>query len=386
MRFRLRPAELVLACFALYALLRAWALGTLSVDARAIPRSDIFIALLFVLTVRLGLEYRKLPWPPELAHKARRHALLLVVSILAGLGPGLVVFALLPGYLPDMSRKDGGTLMSFLLVAHACVRDGLAFLVPGPFLWLATGLYIKRRGRFSLAGFSSEAGPGALSVLRDWAPPLALIYSYLAFGPIISQRLFPDRDAVLAHIDRVLFLGHSPTKLCEAILWPPLSEWLSGCYIFYGPLYPLVLGAIFAQPDRAAFRETAFALTLVLAVGYVGYAMVPAVGPLFLEKFDRSVDLYYTGWLKAQLMDQTRVPRDCFPSLHTAASLTLLWGAARHVPRLARVLAPIVLSIPFACIYLRYHYVTDVIAGVALFAAVAFWTWRSDALQASFRA
>jgi membrane-associated phospholipid phosphatase len=182
----------------------------------------------------------------------------------------------------------------------------------------------------------------------------------------------------------VLFLGRDPSKLCERILWAPLSEWLSGCYVFYGPLYPLVLGSLFAKRDRAPFREAAFALSLVLAVGYVGYAMVPAVGPLFVEKFDRSIDLYYTGWIKAQLMDRTRVPRDCFPSLHTAASLTLLWECRRHLPRLAWVLAPIVLSIPLACVYLRYHYVIDIVAGLALFVAVAVWTSRSRTLQTAF--
>jgi membrane-associated phospholipid phosphatase len=384
-RFRPRPAELVLLLFAGYCLVRAGLGGTLSVDTHAVPRGDIFIALLFVLTVRLGLDYRDLEWPTAPASQRRRHALLLVVFVLAGVLPGIVVFIALPRYLPSPSHRDGGAVTSLVLFGYACVRDALAFLVPGPFLWLATGLYIKRHGRFTLRGFFVDGAPAAFDVLRDWAPPLALVYCYLALGPIISQRLFPDRDASLAAIDRLLFFGRDPTKLCERLIWPPLSEWLSGCYVFYGPLYPLVLGCLFAQRERAPFREAAFALSVVLAVGYVGYAMVPAVGPLFLEKFERSVELYYTGWLKAQLMDRTRVPRDCFPSLHTAVSLTLLWVTSRHLPRLAWVLAPIVLSIPFACVYLRYHYVTDVIAGVLLFGAVATWTSKSRGLQAAFR-
>jgi membrane-associated phospholipid phosphatase len=244
---------------------------------------------------------------------------------------------------------------------------------------------VKRQGRFSVIGLIKDGAPAAIDVLRDWAPPLALIYCYVALGPILNQRLFPDRDAAIARIDSFLFFGHDPLKLCERIISAPLSEWLSACYVFYGPLYPLVLGAIFTKKERAPFREAAFAVTLVLAIGYVGYALVPVVGPLFAEKFEKSLDLYYTGWLKDQLMDRTRVPRDCFPSLHTAASLTMLWSAARHLPRFARFLFPVVISIPFACIYLRYHYVTDVLAGLALFAIVAACTSRSQRLQAAFR-
>jgi membrane-associated phospholipid phosphatase len=145
-----------------------------------------------------------------------------------------------------------------------------------------------------------------------------------------------------------------------------------------------VLAWVFARRDAARFRELAFALTLTFAIGYVGYTIVPAQGPLFLQQFHVSLDEYLGARLKAQLMDRTRVPRDCFPSLHTAGSLVLLWGAFRSARRLGWVLAPIVLSIPFACVYLRYHYVVDVIAGALLFTFVVLVTTRSARLQAAF--
>jgi membrane-associated phospholipid phosphatase len=383
-RFRPRPAELVLLLFMSYCLVRAGAGGILAFDRHAVPRGDIFIVLLFVLSLRLGLEYRNLPWPPSLSRARRRHLFSLLAFLLLGIVPAVFVFVALPRYLPGVSARDGGALMQSVLFAYACLRVGLAFLVPGALLWLASGLYLKRHGGFTLGGFLAESGPAALDVLRDWIPPLALIYCYLALGPVISQRLFPDRDLALAHLDELLFFGRNPSQLCEKLISPALSEWLSGCYVFYGPLFPLVLGALYAKRERAPFRETAFALSLVLSVGYLGYALVPAVGPLFTEKFERPLDLYYTGWIKDRLMDRVRLPRDCFPSLHTAASLTLLWGA-RRVPSLAWGLLPIVLSIPFACVYLRYHYVTDILAGLALFGAVAAWSSRSPSLQARFR-
>jgi membrane-associated phospholipid phosphatase len=368
-----------------YGLVRLLAAGDASIRAPpSLPRGDILIAMLLVLSVRLGLEYRALPWPEELASQKRLHGVLLIAFLLAGILPTVAMFAL-PQYAPDVSAQGGGAVAQSVLFAYACLRVGLTFLVPGAFFWLASGLYVKRHGRFSVLGLMKDGAPAAVDVLRDWAPPLALIYCYVALGPILNQRLFPDRDAAIARIDAFLFFGKDPLKLCEKIISAPLSEWLSACYVFYGPLYPLVLGAIFTKKERAPFREAAFAVTLVLAVGYVGYALVPVVGPLFAETFEKSLDLYYTGWLKDQLMDRTRVPRDCFPSLHTAASLTMLWSTVRHLPKFARFLFPVVISIPFACIYLRYHYVTDVLAGLALFATVALCTSRSERLQAAFR-
>jgi membrane-associated phospholipid phosphatase len=63
----------------------------------------------------------------------------------------------------------------------------------------------------------------------------------------------------------------------------------------------------------------------------------------------------------------------------------LLWGAFRHTRRLFWVLAPFVLCIPFACVYLRYHYVVDILAGLLLFLGVTVATTRSRALQEAFR-
>jgi hypothetical protein len=383
-RSRLRPAEVVLLLFVGYCFLRAAISGTFAINTTVLPRGDMVITFVFVLTVRLGLAYRDTPWRPEDVGRRKRHSILLVAFLMVGIIPGIVLFVTIPDYMPHVDSRNGGAATSYLVFFYSSVRDALAFLVPGMFLWLGMGLHIKKHGGFSLKESISESGSAAVDVLRDWTPPLALLYSYIALGPIISQRLFPDRDAALERLDRFLFFGRSPTMLCQSIISAPLSEWLSGCYVFYVPLFPLVLGALFAKHQRGPFREAAFALTLVLAVGYVGYAIVPAIGPVFFETFDRNLGLYYTARLKEHLMDQGRVPRDCFPSLHTGASLTLLWSAARHMPKLAWALSPIVLSIPFACVYLRYHYVVDIIGGLALCAVVMTWTTRSRALQAAF--
>jgi membrane-associated phospholipid phosphatase len=384
LRFRPRPAEIVLLSFVAYGLLRVLTAPSAPEPntPHALPRGDIFIALLFVVVLRMGLRYRETPWPAGHAREARLFALTFLPALLFGVLPGAATYVFLPQYLPRLTYS-GGAVSGTVLFVYSSVRALLAFLVPGAFFWVTTGLYVKKHGRLSARGLLVEGAPAALEVLRDWAPPLVLVYCYVALGPMLSQRLFPDRDPFISRIDQALFFGHNPSELCEKIISAPLSEWLSACYTFYLPLFPLVLGAIYAKRERHPFREGAFALSLVLAVGYVGYGMVPVVGPLFFQKFDKSLDIYYTAWIKNQLMDRTRVPRDCFPSLHTAASLTLLW-ASRHVRKLAWALSPIVLSIPFACVYLRYHYVTDVLAGMLLFVAVTRWTSRSRSLQAAF--
>jgi membrane-associated phospholipid phosphatase len=357
--------------------------GDFTLNQRSVPRSDFFLVFFIVLGIRLFAEYRRTPWPPEVATQRTLHFAFLGLFFL------FVPFVLRP-YLPKVrSLPSGesweGIASELFLDLYAWTQVVLLIVIPFGLFWLASAQHIKVHGRLDTVGMVRGGWRKLLGTLRDWVPIMALLYSYGLMGPVIGRGLFGDQDAALARIDRVMFLGHDPRVLCEAIISRPLSEWLCASYVFYLPLYPLVLAWVFARRDPGPFRELGFALTLTLAVGYVFYTIVPAQGPLFLDHFDVSLDAYLGERLKAQLMDRTRVPRDCFPSLHTAASLILLWGAFRHARRLFWVIAPIVLSIPFACVYLRYHYVVDVLAGVALFAGVATLTVRSTTVQAAVR-
>ena len=98
------------------------------------------------------------------------------------------------------------------------------------------------------------------------------------------------------------------------------------------------------------------------------------MGPVLAQRFEVSLDLYYVRDMKEMLMDRARITWDCFPSMHTAGSMLMSWLCWRHARRMFWLTLPMEASTPFACVYLRYHYVVDVIAGVALFLFVVWVT------------
>jgi membrane-associated phospholipid phosphatase len=65
-----------------------------------------------------------------------------------------------------------------------------------------------------------------------------------------------------------------------------------------------------------------------------------------------------------------RVPRDCFPSLHTANTFLVMLLVWRQARKLAWLYIPLGSSCIAATIYLRYHYTIDVMAGLVLGGAV----------------
>ncbi len=360
----IRPAEKVLLGYVAYAVLRMAIAGRFAVHFGLLPGPDLFLVFLAIVTARLFAEYTRfsLPGSARTVHRA------LALVAAAGAAIGLAVVGL-------ESWRDYGDARAastwLLFLREQASRIGLALLLPS-FAWLVVGRRLRETPEAAAALAPLPLAREALSVLggaaRDWLAVVLTIYAYSSTEA--SGALFGDADDALKHVDRALFFGHDPNVLLERVISPALSEWMAGCYVFYLFLFPIALGVVYAI-DPPRFRWLAFSVALTLALGYVGYSLVPARGPVFTTHFDVSLDVYYLQPVKEQLMDRMRVPRDCFPSLHTAASLVLLRGTYRSAPKLALALAPIVLTIPIACVYLRYHYVVDVIAGVALFALVA---------------
>jgi membrane-associated phospholipid phosphatase len=178
-------------------------------------------------------------------------------------------------------------------------------------------------------------------------------------------------DDQIASIDRMIFLGTNPVTWLESYVSQPLSEWMSFAYTVYGFLFLFVIGLFFMKEDRKPFRHASFALCSAFALGYLGYILAPVKGPLFTQHFSTDLGIYYTKDIKAALMDRYRIEYDCFPSLHTAIGLILSWECWRSARAVFWISLPVIVSIPIACVYLRYHYVTDVLAGALLALGVA---------------
>ena len=210
--------------------------------------------------------------------------------------------------------------------------------------------------------------------IRESLPLILTICFYPLIPIVINSHHLGDQDEAIAAIDRFLFGGIDPIHSLESVISGSLSEWTALAYTFYGFMFLIVIGVLFIRNDRKPFRHFSFVICLGLSLGYIGYSLVPVRGPLSIHTFTTSLQLHYLDQVKTVLMDKTRINRDCFPSLHTAISLLLLWECWRYARVLFWTFLPFVITIPFACVYLRYHYVTDVIAGVFLSIFVILFT------------
>jgi membrane-associated phospholipid phosphatase len=212
-----------------------------------------------------------------------------------------------------------------------------------------------------------------LKDLRLFIPFFIIVFLYPLI-PLIIKAGIIDKDSTLMKWDSFIFFGTNPLLWLEKIVSIPLTEFLSFTYSFYGPFFGLLIGLYFLEEKREALEELLFMSTAALAIGYIFYTLVPAVGPLYTQAFNVNLDLNLMKEIKFNLMDKPRIDRDCFPSLHTTISLLTLFSAYKNKRNIFWVLLPLIITIPFACVYLRYHYVVDVLAGIILFIALAIFT------------
>lgn len=239
----------------------------------------------------------------------------------------------------------------------------VAFLV-----FFASVRYALGTGLLEGAGPLREIG----GVLRDWSPFLLFSLAYETFRTKIwTVLLVRDRDADLLRLDRLLF-GETPAVPLERFLSPLLTNVMAVSYFMHLVLPPTVAVLLYRR-QRQVFREFLLAILVAGVLGSIGYVAVPAVGPgvafpdLFRTKL--SGELYQP---MAEILDAARAPRDAFPSLHVAISTIVLWYGAKRGRAFFGVLLLLVLGNWASTLYLRYHYLVDVLAGWATAGAAIF--------------
>ncbi len=207
-------------------------------------------------------------------------------------------------------------------------------------------------------------------VLRDWLPFPCVLLGYRMIHFLVNCErnggFLPDRDGWLIAADRALF-GLDPTVWLERIASPLLTEFLQIIYATNYFLPAVLVLVLYLSGRETAFRHSVWVLSLGYILSYLGYFVIPAVGPRICLSHSIPLEgILIREKLAALNYCLEAAPRDCFPSGHTELPLVTLWLASRHRRFLARIYLPVVLLLIFSTVYLRYHYVVDVLAGAAL--------------------
>jgi len=265
--------------------------------------------------------------------------------------------------------KPSDLLTLLFLVLFSCITVFCAPVNPSWPELLAT-YAVLAVATMVAAAYRTRVAPANKGFYLSVAVTVITVLSvFNSLGPLISGMHPTTFDAVLIAVDHAIF-GVHPTVWMERLISPTLSAFLQFAYISYY-FIPVSLGIVLIARGRGGeFEQALFGILLCFYLSYAGYLLVPATGPRFTLSHLQTGGLQVSPFIEAiqdTLNGLEKNKTDAFPSGHTAVSLMSLYYAwYLRERKLFTVLVPVVTALLISTIYLRYHYVIDVIAGIAL--------------------
>ncbi|MDP9001500.1 MAG: phosphatase PAP2 family protein [Myxococcota bacterium] len=220
-------------------------------------------------------------------------------------------------------------------------------------------------------------------VLRWGGVASSLIYRTAVIGAMLSsffqlREILPavspwTDDARIYAFDLHVF-GFEPSIVFDRYVAPATTEWFAFFYFLYFLILSVhILPMVYWQRDTHLLGRFGTGLLLIFCVAHVAYMIVPGFGPYWYLK-----DAFHhqlqgaTFWrLVREAVEAGGAQKDIFPSLHTAVPTYFAIFSFRHRRLLPfklwwPAIAFLATQIIIATMFLRWHYLIDVVAGVTL--------------------
>jgi hypothetical protein len=221
-------------------------------------------------------------------------------------------------------------------------------------------------------------GTWASSLLYRLAVMGVVLGSYLQLRDVLPVVSPWADDAQIYAFDLRVF-GNEPAIWLDRFVTPASTEW----FAFFYFLYFLILAAhvvpmLFLMDSGPVIGRFAVGLLLVFLIAHLLYMAVPGWGPYHYLSDEFHHELrggVFWRWDR-EAVEAGGAQKDIFPSLHTAGPTFVAIFSFRHrklVPFKYTwpVMAFFATQIIIATMFLRWHYLVDVIAGLTLATAAA---------------
>jgi membrane-associated phospholipid phosphatase len=214
-----------------------------------------------------------------------------------------------------------------------------------------------------------------LQAIRDWYPQAVFLFCFEELGALMHLVHRGWMDSWLLTLDYRLF-GIYPTVWLAQISTPLLTEFMQFAYLtyfFFLTILALVLyfrgpdSRLGGEPKHSAFWTVMTSSMMAYAIGYAISIFFPVESPFFSLA---ALHLAPLGggpftFLSDLIEHFGRVHGGAFPSEHVAGSFVALLGAWRYRRNLFWIFLPFFACMCVSTVYVRNHYIPDVLAGLA---------------------
>lgn len=207
--------------------------------------------------------------------------------------------------------------------------------------------------------------------------------------PAVSSR---SVDADIFAFDMAVF-GVEPSLAWDRFVTPRTTEWFA--FFYFGYFFILsahVFPMTFAGQHRLRVAHFSLGISMLFCTGHLVYMLVPGYGPyrFLADQFQHPLEGGLFWRLVRATVDAGGAQKDIFPSLHTAAPTYFAIYSYIHRRALPfrytwPVLAFVATQIIGATMFLRWHYLIDIFAGLTLATGSAVFSHKIALWEAARR-
>lgn len=252
---------------------------------------------------------------------------------------------------------------------------------------LITVLVVSYESKSENEKTDADNGISILRIIRFWYPVIMIIFIFKENYHMVHSINPNDVDLTLIKIDRAVF-GGNPTEWLVRFANPIVTEIMQIVYILYYFVIVVFGLELYLKNRYEDFKYSVFILFVGFYLSYIAYIVFPAVGPRFLLHNFATINndlpgLFLTKYLRTILdfaesippgtaNPQDYVQRDAMPSAHAEIVILLAYLSKKLQLRSFYFYFTYCILMIISTVYLRYHYVVDLMAG-SLLAIITIW-------------
>jgi len=207
----------------------------------------------------------------------------------------------------------------------------------------------------------------AIRFIRNFYP-LALLGYFYPETDYLNNIFFSNLDPFVANLEVTIFGGHPSIWFSQYIPWKWFNELMNFGYFSYYFLIFIVCYTIYLDSFEN-FSRAIFIICMSFFMYYILFILFPVAGPQFyLTPPDNQIpNAYLFSKLIKIVHNMGEGPTAAFPSSHVGIVLILLYLANKFASKLLKWLIPVSILLILSTVYIKAHYVVDVIAGILSF-------------------
>jgi len=292
------------------------------------------------------------------------------------------------------------TLIDMLFLGYMCFLSLLILLMPGS----VDGWYLYVAAHAVLivlilvmVPVLENSSSSILVFIRWWYPVLLFTFNYKEINGLTHVIFQNWMDGSILNIENALF-GVHPTLWLERFVSPFVTEIMKADYFTYYLMIPVGAGVLYFTGRKKEYIRYLSTVCLAFYISYAGFILYPVRGPRY-TLYDRytkdypvRVGDYYGPYVEKDvagkatyalkgyfftdlqdvIMKYGSLHGGCMPSSHIAVAFVCMIMMWLYRRRVFYIYLPFVSLLCLAVVYNRYHYVSDVGAGLAV-GLLALW-------------